>query len=43
MAFDHFTERLDQAGPRDALAFLMREHKLKQADLADIAWVLVPD
>jgi HTH-type transcriptional regulator/antitoxin HigA len=36
-SFEARAHRMPDASPRDALAFLMREHGLKQIDLADIA------
>ena len=36
-SFEARAHRMPDATPQDALAFLMREHKLKQTDLAEIA------
>ena len=36
-SFEARAHRMPDANPRDALALLMREHGLKQIDLADIA------
>lgn len=36
-SFEARAHRMPDASPRDALAYLMREHGLKQIDLADIA------
>lgn len=36
-SYEARAHRMPGTNPRDALAFLMQEHKLKQTDLADIA------
>jgi HTH-type transcriptional regulator/antitoxin HigA len=36
-SYEARAHRMPSTGPREALAYLMQEHALKQADLADIA------